>query len=290
MNENKLTSAASGVEKLIIVKQLPVIEAELKEKAVEVKAKTDLACSMACTPETLSTVKEMRAALNNEFKQYEAARKRVKTAIMAPYDDFEATYKACIADAYTAADKQLGQMVNSVEYHLREEKERGIRAYFYEHLEASGLDRDKFAFERMGLSVNLSKSVSSLKKACVAWIDERAKEVATIKGMANADEIMAEYLRNLDISRAILVVNDRQREIAAVKAQREAEEQAEAEAMPECTDQEEAVVEALAAPDVIPNAEEQQEEVLELTFKVWGSREKLKALKKFLVEGGYKYE
>lgn len=290
MNNTELTNTTGGMDKLITVKQLPVIEAQLKEKAVEIKAKTELACSMACTPETLSTVKQMRADLNNEFKQYEAARKRVKTAIMAPYDDFEAVYKECIANSFTNADKQLGQMVNSVSYHLREEKEKGIREYFYEHLEASGLERDEFAFERMGLSVNLSQSVSSLKKACKSWIEDRAKDMATIKGMANADEIMAEYLRNLDLSRAILLVNDRHKDIAAVKAQREAREQAEAKVMPVHTEEESPVVEALAAPEIVTAPQETEEEILELSFKVWGSREKLKALKAFLIEGGYRYE
>lgn len=293
MEENKVVCAETkdekSIEQLIIIRQLPVIEAELKGKGTEVKAKTALACSMACTPETLSAVKEMRAELNKEYKQYEAARKRVKTAIMAPYENFEAVYKENIAEPFVTADKQLGEMVNSVTYHLREEKERNIRKYFYEHLESAGLDKAKFAFERMGLSVTLSKSDSSLKKECKAWIEQRQQDIATINGMNNADEFMAEYLRTLDLSRSILVVNDRLKDIAQVKAQREAREQEEAEKVSEYSEQAEPLNEALDAPEISSSAAAEEEE-LKLVFTVYGTREKLKALKAFLIDGGYRYE
>lgn len=285
-----MTSNVNGLDKLIIVKQLPVIEARLKEKAEDIKTRTEFACSMVCTAETLSTVKNMRAELNKEYKAYESARKSVKTAVMAPYVDFEATYKECIADAFTKADKQLGEVINNVAYHLREDKEKGIREYFYEHLDAAGLERENFAYERMGLSVTLSQSVSSLKKECKAWIEQRAKDMATIGGMENADEIMAEYLRCLELSRSILVVNDRQKNIAAVRAQREVREQTESERVSGYPKQEEAVKTALEAPEIAPVAESKEENELKLVFTVYGTKDKLKALKQFLIDGGYRYE
>lgn len=291
MEENKVVSTnAEGIEQLIIVRQLPVIEAQLREKAADIKARTEVACSMACTPDTLATVKNMRAELNKEFKQYEAARKRVKTAIMAPYEDFEATYKECIADAFTNADKQLGLMVNSVSYHLREEKERGIREYFYNHLEAAGLERDKFAYERMGLAVTLSKSDTSLKKECKAWIEQRNQDLTTISGMNNADEIMVEYLRTLDLSRSILVVNDRHHELDSIRTQRAEKEQAEGEKVSEPVEVKVPENNALSAPEVVQAMVETGEPELKLVFTVYGTREKLKELKAFLVNGGYRYE
>lgn len=272
--------AEGEARQLIVVRQLPVIEERLREAAESIRQRTEEVCSMVCTEETVKDVKALRAELNREFREYEDARKTVKAMVSAPYEAFEAVYKECIADAYKKADTTLREMVDSVEYHARLRKEQGIRAYYNEHLAAAGLDATAFAFERSGISVLLSKSDKALKSECKRWIDERRADMASIAGMAGADEIAAEYKRTVNLAHAIANVNERR---AAAERERSAREAREAAAPAQAAEQ--ALPEAPA-----PIPVEEGGPVLELSFKVWGTRGKLKALKRFMDEGGYKYE
>ena len=99
--------------------------------------------------------------------------------------------------------------------------------------------------------------------------------------MPESEVILAEYKHNgYNLASAIAVVNDRNARIAEeknaieqVKKNKEIEEKA--------TQQ---VKEALEQPVVVDTKE------LALKFTVYGTREKLRELKKFLDNGGYRYE
>lgn len=289
--EEKLMETTAATEQLIVVKQLPIIEERLREKAEEVAERTQFACTMACTPDTVIAVKKIRADLNKEFAQYEEARKGVKRQVMAPYEKFEATYKECITGPYSEADKKLRGMVENVEYHLRDEKEKGLRRYYREHLEDAGLDPADWAFERTGISIILSRSEKSYRSEIKKWVEARAEDIASIRTMEDGDEIMVEYKRCMNLSQAIVTVSTRR---AAKEAERAAREQAEAafEARMEDTRQNaEPPVEAAPVPVAEPiPAEIDGEKVLKLSFSVYGTKSKLRELKKFLDEGGYIYE
>ena len=289
--EEKLMETGPASEQLIVVKQLPVIEERLREKAEEIQERTRFACSMVCTQDTLLAVKKIRADLNKEFAQYEEARKGVKRQVMEPYEKFEATYKECITGPYAEADKKLKAMVESVEYHLRDKKEKELRRYYKEHLEASGLDPADWAFERTGITVLRSRSDKSLRSEIRKWVDARAEDISSIRTMPDADEVMVEYKRCINLSQAVVTVSARH---AAQEAERVAREQAEAafEASLEQT-QNRCELHTEAAP--VPVAEPipatiEGEDVLKLSFSVYGTKSKLRELKKFLDEGGYIYE
>ena len=78
--------------------------------------------------------------LNAEFKAWEEKRKEVKTAVMSPYEQFEAVYKDCISDAYKAADKDLKQKIDEVEQQLKTEKLSEVKSYFEEYLASKSID------------------------------------------------------------------------------------------------------------------------------------------------------
>lgn len=287
--EEMIVPGIPNTEQLIIVRQLPIIEERLREKAEDIKARTQMACSMACTPETVIEVKKVRAALNKEFGEYEQARKAVKKAVLAPYDSFEEKYKTYISDEFGKADKQLKHMVDNVEYHLRDTKEKALRLYYAEHLAAAGLNAADWNFERTGIQVILSKSDKSLKAALKGWIEARTSEMRTIESMEHADEIMVEYKRSINLSEAILVVKDRHKAIEEAQAQREARETVTPPVVEEVSQA--PVVEALAPPVIEPVAAVMDDEpVFKLSFSVYGTKPQLRALKQFLNDGGYTYE
>lgn len=289
--EEKLMETGPASEQLIVVKQLPVIEERLREKAEEIQERTRFACSMVCTQDTLLAVKKIRADLNKEFAQYEEARKGVKRQVMAPYEKFEATYKECITGPYAEADKKLKAMVESVEYHLRDEKEKALRRYYKEHLEAAGLDPADWAFERTGITVLLSRSDKSLRSEIKKWVEARAEDISSIRTMPDADEVMVEYKRSINLSQAVVTVSARHAAQEAERAEREQAEAAFEARMEQTHEGSELRTEAAPAPVAEPiPATMEGEEVLKLNFSVYGTKSKLRELKKFLDEGGYIYE
>ena len=78
---------------LIVVKQLPIIEEQLKTLSSEIDKKVANAKSLIVSDTTVKEVKKVRAELNNEFKELEAQRKTVKEKVLAPYQAFEEVYK-----------------------------------------------------------------------------------------------------------------------------------------------------------------------------------------------------
>ena len=56
---------------IMIVKQLPVIEEQLKLIKTEIEEKTSLALSMICTEDTYKEIKKLRADLKHDFEGYE---------------------------------------------------------------------------------------------------------------------------------------------------------------------------------------------------------------------------
>ena len=56
-------------QELIVVKQLPQIEEHLKELSLDVDKKVENAKNLVCTEENVTTIKQIRASLNKEFKE-----------------------------------------------------------------------------------------------------------------------------------------------------------------------------------------------------------------------------
>ena len=277
---------------IIVVKQLPVIVEQLAQVKEAVLQRVQTATSLICTDETVKEVKKARAELNSEFKQWEEKRKEVKTAVMTPYEKFESVYKDCVSDTYKAADKELKQKIDSVEQELKDKKAAEVREYFMEYLASKYIDF--VAFEQAGINITLSASMKSLKEQAKSFIDKISDDLALIETQEHKAEILVEYKKTLNVSAAITgvtarfkAIEDEKRRIEEAEERRAAEEQHIAEitsALPE------------PEPEIIPPVEEQvleeQPHVPEYTlrFKVTATKDKLRELKAFLDNGGYKYE
>ena len=276
---------------IIVVKQLPVIEQQLAQIKQQVAERVETVTSLVVTEDTVKAVKKARAELGAEFKAWEDKRKEVKTAVMTPYEKFEAVYKDCISDAYKAADKDLKRKIDEVEQQLKTEKLSEVKSYFEEYLASKGIDFVTYA--QAGLNVTLSASLKSLKEQAAAFIDRIVSDLALIETFTDLKaEILVEYKKNLNVSDAITGVKARAKAVQEEQARQEAEAEkraAEAQrveaikaAIPEAPAAVEAPTEQTAAP-----APEQK---FCIRFTVKGTKEQLIALKKFLNEGEYEYE
>lgn len=289
------------MQELITIKQLPQIEEHLKELSIEIDKKVKNAKSLVCTEENVKAIKQIRADLNKEFKEVEQQRKTVKEKILEPYMQFEGVYKIYISDKYKEADSELKNKVDTTEDELRARKEQEIRDYFEEYKQSLLIDFIKF--EDAKIKVGLSDSKTSLQKQAKDFIDRVNTDLATIMLQEHKEEILVEYKQNGHVlSTAISTVINRIKAVEETKRKQEELKQKQLEEAQRIADenikiQTEATKQALdnfrvTEQEVLqaPTVEEKQEEILTLRFTVKGTRTKLKALKEFLVNGGYEYE
>ena len=100
---------------LIQVIRLPVIQERLRSMKGAIEQEVSEALSLACTEDTIQTVKGKRAELRKLLDSLEAQRKAVKTAVMGPYNHFESVYKECVSDTLKSADDALKNKIDEVE-------------------------------------------------------------------------------------------------------------------------------------------------------------------------------
>ena len=289
------------MQDLIVVKQLPQIEEHLKELSIDIDKKVENAKSLICTEENVKTIKQVRADLNKEFKEVERQRKMVKEQILAPYMQFEEIYKTYISDKYKGADSDLKTKIDTTENELRARKEQETRDYFEEYKQSLSIDFIKF--EDAKIKAGLADSKTSLKKQAKDFIDRVNTDLATIMLQEHKEEILVEYKQNgYVLSAAISTVINRMKAVEETKKKQEELKQKQLEEAQRIADenikaQTEATKQALdnfrvTEQEVLqaPTVEKKQEEILTLRFTVKGTRTKLRALKEFLINGGYEYE
>ena len=263
---------------LIIVKQLPIIEENLKTGSEDVDRKVEKAINLVCTEDTVKDVKSLRAELNKDFKVLEEQRKEVKKAIIAPYEAFEGIYKEYISDKFNKAERTLKEKIDEVEATLKNEKKAKIEEYFEEKKTAENVLFVEFS--QANINVTLSASEKSLKEAIDAFIEKIKNDVAIIETLEDSVEIFIEYKKTLNLSNAMLTVSERKK---AIEEARKAEEN-------KCTQEPEHQLEP--TPQVPLKAEplKAPEEVIEISLTVFGTKSQLRALKEYLKQEGIKYE
>lgn len=284
---------------LIVVRQLPIIEEQLRKASDEIDEKVKNAVALVCTDENVKIIKDVRATLNKELKEFEDKKKQVKAEIMRPYEDFESSYKKYISDKYKSADVELKNKIDTVENELKANKKAEIVNYFNEYLNSKNIDFIKY--EQANINITLTASMKSLKEQAKNFIDKIADDLNLIDTQEHKAEILVEYKQSLNVSQAITTVTNRFKAIEEEKARQERGAELKKEIVEIAKDGDKyAETKHVPTIEEVPQMEietslkepvaEEQEEILTLTFKVKGTRKKLRALKEFLVNGGYEYE
>lgn len=287
-------------ENIIVIKQLPIIEDQLRSLREQVEEKVNEALSLAVTDDTVIAVKEVRAALRKEYADLEARRKQVKLSILEPYDRFEATYRECIGDLYTDADRQLKEKIDNVENGVKNAKREALREYYEEYRASIGLRDEQIAdFNSYGVNITKTSSDRTLRQAAKAYLDMIRSNLDTIATMDNADEILVEYKDYKDLAKAITVVNERRRRQEEARERREkyaAQQAAMDAAAREAAERAEAAarVEPVAPPAVAEpeKPEKDPNQVFpRVTFSVINAtRAQIIKLRNYLKQEGIRYE
>lgn len=289
-------------ENIITVQQLPVIVYERLESVGQEIDKRIAALDLdkqLVTEDTKKAVKDTRAMLNKELKDFEEQRKRIKEQVIAPYEAFEKAYNTFIKVKYEKADSILKVKIDEFDRRLKADKEARIRAYFTELCQANNIDF--LSFERLGLKIGLSDSEKSLKDLVNSNIDNVVKSLEFIESLTDPDEykaeILADYKQCLDVTTAIRNAQyrkqQREAELARIEAQKAAAEQARLaaearakEVAPLQATQEEKSEERIVKNEAVSAP---QEEILHYTLGVSGTRAQLRALRQFLETNNINY-
>ena len=258
---------------LIIVRQIPIIEEQLKNIKADIEKRVESVLALECNNETVKAIKVLRSALTKDYKELEIRRKMVKEQIMKPYKAFEKIYKECVSDVFESADTELKTRIDSVENAIKEEIRSEVTEYFEEYRISRGIDF--ITFEDANINIIKSASMKSLKVAAKAFIDRVADDLNLISTQEYKEEILVEYKRTLNVSASITSVTERRKAIEAERAK-----YTQPENIPEKTADDEAD-KPLSAPKV-------KEKIYRTTFTIDGTVSELKALKKFLQENNYK--
>ena len=210
---------------VIELQQLPIIVERLHSVKAEIERRTAEATSLICTEETYKSVKDARAQLTKEFKEYEAQRTAIKSKILEPYNAFEQVYRECVTEPFKRADADLKGKIDATEREIKGRCEKQLEAYFQELCAVNHVDFLTFA--QTGVRVDMASARAKTPKKLMdqlrMMVEGCAQAMATIDGMAHGDEIAVEYKKCLDLTLAIRLVTERHQKLEAER-QRAAEE------------------------------------------------------------------
>ena len=306
-------------EELITLKQPPIIIYErIRAVGQQIEAKiAELNLdNQLVTDETLKSAKNTRTMLRKEFDDFEIQRKYIKEQVNAPYEAFEKAYKEHIKVHYDKADSTLKSKIDEVQNRLLDDKRGRIKDYFTEFCAAQGIDF--LIFERLPLNITLSASDKSLKEQVAGFVSEVSKSLQVIDSLNEPNEFKAEiltdYKQTLDIARAIQNAQyrrqQREAELARIEAQRVAAEQARLaaearareaaplqapaqvinEAQPAAPLQPATPIQPEPVQEATQVAQDYDNEVVQSTFTVTGTRAQLRTLRIFLDINKIQYE
>lgn len=208
----------------IKLKVLPVIEHDLVKvgKMVDERLAQLNVANLVATEETVQAMKSLRADLNKELKEYEEQRKVVKELITKPYSEMETVYKQMVSDKYKEATDILKDKIGEFENLVKINKRNEVKEYFNEAV--SMFDIEWLKFEMLKIDINLSTSVKKYKEDVAEAIKRIVADVELIEMQQFAVEMLVEYKKDLNISRAIKEVADRkERERKEIQARIDAE-------------------------------------------------------------------
>ena len=262
---------------LMVVKQLPVIIAQIDEIGKRADGLIAEAESLVVTADSKQAAKKIKAAINKEKELFDQRRIAIKNEIMQPYLEVEARFKEEVSKKYDKAYKILNDKVLEIENAEITEKTQEVREFFSEHLASSGIDF--ISFEMVEINVTLSASIKSLKDKAKSFIDRVVEDVALIDTQEYREEIMVEYKASLNVSNAIRTVTARRQAIDAEKEKTGMRTKAQADGVTA-----EAEVDRLLAPEVT-----EPEEKFTFKFFVEDTKDRLKALVAFMKENDYTF-
>lgn len=268
---NEITKPEFKKEIVADIKGVQTIENNIKEVQEYAIKLSEYYKGIKFSEEQLKEAKEEKSKVNKFKDKVSDFRKEITKRWNEPLQGFLDTAKTTetmLSDTYDLINNQT----KAYEEKQKQEKEEEVRRYFEELCEKESVTFVNY--NQAAINVTLSASMKSLKAQAKDFIDKVVQDIKLIETQENKDEIMVEYEVSLNVSEAIMKVNERKERLK--------QKQEEEKKIPEDNEMLEKIEKALSAPKEI----EEKEEVFEMTFTVQGTKSQLKELKQYLVERG----
>ena len=180
--------------------------------------------------------------------------------------------KPVFNDEIKAEITQIGQ----IEDNIKEVKEYVIKLNEY-------YSKLIYTPENISEAKEDKSKINKFKDKVKAGLDKLKNELDTISTLNYSDEILLEYKKTKDLSTSISIVSNRHKELEQI--------QKSSVKVDNVKVQNEEMLNKVTSSLTAPKEEKiSQDEILEMTFKVRGTKEKLKELVQFIKDGGYDYE
>lgn len=258
---------------------------EVKEYAIKLN---EYYSKLIYTPENISEAKEDKSKINKFKEKVKKFRIETVKKYKEPINAFEEMAKnteELLTETYDLLNDQTTAYDNSI----KEKTSNNLKKYFEEYAESLDIDTELFKFEDLNISVGLSdgneegKPKKSIKDKVKAGLDKLKNELDTISTLNYNDEILLEYKKTKDLSTSISIVSNRHKELEQI--------QKSSVKVDNVKVQNEEMLNKVTNSLTAPKEEKiSRDEILEMTFKVRGTKEKLKELVQFIKDGGYDYE
>lgn len=258
---------------------------KVKEYAIKVK---EYYTGVVFTAATKEDAEKEKADINKFKKQIEDFRKQIVAKYNEPIKLFEDTAKETeklLKETYDLINVQVKAFDDEQLEKVREK----VESYFNEYAQSKNVNFVNFSQMNVSVTKNLLTSTGNLTKKIQdqinEFVDRCSKDIDLIKTLEHQEEILIEYKKTLKSAESIALVMDRYKQLDEMKKEKESTKE-------QAINDEEMLkrIDSLSAPKVEKKTNENQEEILELQFKVRHTRAKLIALKEFLDNGGYDYE
>ena len=265
------------------------LKAEISEKMQEYK-------SLAFTAETIQDAKKDRAKLNKLRTAFEDERKKVKKQCMEPYEKFEQQVGELIA-LIDEPIQLIDRQIKEVEQNRKEEKRQRIESMFVGIGFQTFVTLDKIWDDKW---LNASVPLGKIEEQMRSLMYQIGNEVLTIQNLPEFSfEAMEVYKKSLNLTMAIQE-GQRLSEIQKRKAAYEEEQRRKAAEEAERKKQEEQEkLQQPTAPKIPAHSEKIQEtespeknaepEIMQLDFRVWGTKEQLMGLRQYLIDNNIKF-
>lgn len=275
-----------NINEIVKIEALPKIFYELEKVGEFLDKELAEIKKLDVSEESKQSIKKVRANINETLKQFEDKRKEIKNKCLEAYNLFEEKYNGEVKIKLTNASEELKDAISVIETKQIRQKEDEVFAFIDEHIHTNHLEKIIMIPEVIcfaNLKINLSTSIKSLKEDAKAYIEKVANEVKVIELEDNySDEILLEYQKNgYDYTKAKLSVVTKHKELEELAKQREQ--------VKEVVQQEE-IVEKVVEEIVAPKEIIEDEELLEVTFTVKGTKPQILQIKNLLIELGVEYK
>lgn len=218
-----------GVLQVVVKQKLGVITSNFEDIK---KAATDKAAEykgIVVTKDTTKDAKADIAELRRYQKDINERKKEVKDSYMQPYDEFEKQCKEVIGILEVPIDL-MDKQVKEFEQTQRNERKAAIKDYFDNKIG----DIDFISFDDVFVLTwisNMSTTMKSIKAEIDGRINTVKQDLDAIKAFGSEveEKAISAYKASKKLADAITIINDYQKQKAAILAQEEARRKAEEE-------------------------------------------------------------